>query len=55
MKSSSSGGRNSSIPWRDSQSFNNKVGDTNYLQLITNVEKQSSFNEVNNKNIIQTS
>ena len=36
MKSSSSGSRNSAIPWRESQSLNKKInGDVNYLQLIT--------------------
>ncbi len=34
MKSSSSGSRNSAIPWRDSQKLGGKVGDVNYLQLI---------------------
>ena len=35
MKSSSSGGsRNSTVPWRDSQTLGVKIGDVSYLQLI---------------------
>ena len=37
MKSSSSGGRNSQVPWRESQSGNNSYkrnNDVNYLQLV---------------------
>lgn len=62
MKSSSSGSRNSAIPWRESQSLNKKVnGDVNYLQLITgntdnNGKELSSYMNDrlnNNKNLLQ--
>jgi hypothetical protein len=62
MKSSSSGSRNSAIPWRESQTLNKKVnGDVNYLQLITgntdngkelSLYMTESINN-NNKNLLQ--
>lgn len=55
MKSSSSGGRNSQVPWRESQSGNyKKSNDVNFLQLLPSKNNEegsiSSDIRVNNKN-----